>query len=219
MSPTSSDIAIASAYNEWAESYDADANQTRDLAGLALRATELGITGQDVVEIGCGTGRNTIWLAEHAASVLALDFSEGMLSHARRRLDGKPQVRFTQHDVRMPWPLADKSADVAVAILVLEHVEHLEQVFKEAYRILRAGGRVFICELHPMRQLLGGQAQFTRKATGERELVTAFIHDVSDYVNSAVAAGFSLNRMDEWRDANASATSPPRLLSLCLNKR
>ena len=216
MSRSSSDTQIAAAYNEWAESYDADPNKTRDLAGKALRETNLDLQGRDVIEIGCGTGRNTIWLAERAGNVLALDFSEGMLNHARQRLAGNARVRFIQHDIRTPWPIAAEAADLAIAMLVLEHVEDIEHVFKEAERTLRSGGQLFICELHPMRQLLGGQAQFTRSSTGERERVPAFLHNVSDYVNGSLAAGFLLVRMDEWSDSDAEETSPPRLLSLLL---
>ena len=58
-----------------------------------------------MVEIGCGTGRNTEWLAERAASVLAVDFSEGMLQQAKSRVRS-PRVRFQQHDIRYGWPVA-----------------------------------------------------------------------------------------------------------------
>src|SRR5207245_2491950 len=75
-------------------------------------------------------------------------------------------VRFVQHDLRMPWPVAAASIDVAVGNLVLEHIESLAPVFAEAARVVRPGGQLFICELHPARQRRGGQAHFTYAATG-----------------------------------------------------
>jgi malonyl-CoA O-methyltransferase len=69
-----------------------------------------------------------------------------------------------------------------------------------------------------MRQLVGGQAQFSNTKTGQRQLVTAFIHDVSEYVNTALSVGFELRRLGEWRDADAPSNSPPRLLSLLFRK-
>jgi ubiquinone/menaquinone biosynthesis C-methylase UbiE len=141
-----------------------------------------------------------------------------MLRYAARR-NQDPKARLIQHDVRTIWPLADDAADVIVAMLILEHVEHLEPVFAEAARVLRPNGKLFVCELHPMRQLMGGQAQFSNTQTGERELVAAFLHNVSDFVNVGLAAGFKVRRLDEWRDPGADSTSIPRLLSLLLTKK
>jgi len=206
---------IAAAYDRWAETYDSDPNRTRELAGEVLRQMTLPIAERDLVEIGCGTGLNTEWLATQAASITALDFSEEMLRRAARRVQD-PKARFIQHDVRSRWPLADDATDVIVAMLILEHVEHLQPVFAEAARVLRPNGKLFVCELHPMRQLMGGQAQFSNPKTGERELVAAFIHNVSDFVNAGLAAGFEVRRLDEWRDPGSDSNSIPRLLSLLL---
>jgi malonyl-CoA O-methyltransferase len=209
---------IAAAYDQWAETYDTDPNRTRKLAAQVLRMVELPIAGRDIVEIGCGTGRNTEWLATRAASITALDFSEQMLRRARARVTG-PHVHFVQHDVRTKWPLATDSADVIIAMLILEHVEHLETVFTEAARALRPRGELFICELHPMRQLMGGQAQFCNTQTGARELIPAFLHNVSDYVNDGLSAGLDVCRLDEWRDPDAGSDTIPRLLSLLFTKK
>ncbi|MDQ1637400.1 MAG: hypothetical protein QOF62_739 [Pyrinomonadaceae bacterium] len=215
MSKVRKGTGIAAAYDRWAETYDADPNRTRELAGEILRLAELPIAGRDILEIGCGTGRNTEWLATQAASIIALDFSEEMLRRATTRVrDSK--ARFIQHDVRIRWPLADETADTIIAMLILEHVEHLKTVFAEAVRVLRLNGRLFICELHPMRQLMGGQAQFSNTQTGELERVGAFLHNVSDFVNGGLSAGFEVRRLDEWRDPEAPSDSIPRLLSLQL---
>lgn len=211
MSETDSEIAVA--YNDWAEIYDTNLNRTRDLAADVLRQSGLTFTGRDVIEVGCGTGRNTTWLAQQASSMIALDFSSEMLARARAHVAGS-RVQFIRHDIRNTWPVANESADLVVALLVLEHVEHLTTFFAEAARVLRSSGELFVCELHPMRQLAGGQAQFSNPKTGARTLVNAFLHDVSEYVNTAVAAGLGLENMGEWRDKEAERNSLPRLLSL-----
>src|SRR5207249_2978901 len=99
---------VAGAYDRWALTYDADQNATRDLAAVVLRRQPLALGGRAVVEIGCGTGANTAWLAERAARVIALDFSAAMLAQARERVPGS-HVEFVSHDVCQPWPLADAS--------------------------------------------------------------------------------------------------------------
>jgi malonyl-CoA O-methyltransferase len=212
---------IADAYDQWAETYDSSPNRTRDLAGKVLREARLNFSGRKIVEIGCGTGRNTKWLAgpgAGAVNISALDFSEEMLNRARARVKDL-RVHFIQHDAQAPWPLPDSSADIIIAMLILEHVEHLEPIFAEAARTLSADGELFLCELHPMRQLMGGQAQFTSTQTGEHTRVPAFLHNVSDYVNAALSAGFTLLTLGEWRDADAAANDLPRLLSLHLRTR
>ena len=78
--------AIAASYDRWSGSYDTDQNATRDLDAHIVRTADLPVTGAAVLELGCGTGKNTSWLAEHARSVVAMDFSEGMLSRARTRV-------------------------------------------------------------------------------------------------------------------------------------
>lgn len=204
---------IAAAYDLWAGSYDTDPNRTRDLAGEVLRRSGLRLAGRTVVEIGCGTGLNTIWLSRHAERVLAMDLSAGMLRQARARVK-VPNARLVRHDIRRPWPCAEASADLVLATLVLEHVERLEPVFQETARVLRAGGELLVCELHPMRQRLGRQAQLTHPRTGERMPIAAFLHDVSDYVDEGQRAGFRLLGIGEWRDEGTAEAEAPRLLSV-----
>ena len=74
----SSPDSLASTYDRWAASYDADKNATRDLDAVIVRRAPLDLADRDVLELGCGTGKNTVWFAEHARSVIALDFSEAM---------------------------------------------------------------------------------------------------------------------------------------------
>jgi 8-oxo-dGTP pyrophosphatase MutT (NUDIX family)/SAM-dependent methyltransferase len=204
--------AVAAAYDRWAGRYDVDPNRTRVLAGEVLRESGLELAGRHVVEVGCGTGRNTVWLAERAASVVGLDISEGMLAQARVHAN-LPGVRFVRHDISTPWPLEARSAMAVVAMLVLEHIEALGPVFEQALRVLAPGGSLLLCELHPTRQMLGKQARFESEPGGPVECITAFPHDVSDYVNAARAAGFTLEQLGEWRDTGAGFHTPPRLLS------
>ena len=208
---------VAAAYDNWAAVYDSMENRTRDLDAAVLRRQPLDLADSDVLEVGCGTGKNTVWLAASARSVLGLDFSEHMLARARGRTL-PAHVRFVQHDLRAAWPLPDAAVDVVVADLVLEHVERLQHFFSEARRVLRSPGQLFTCELHPFRQLIGGQAEFTAPGSSTPRKVPAYLHDVSEYVNAGLGAGLRLVRLDEWRDQHSAATEVPRLLSTLWQK-
>jgi malonyl-CoA O-methyltransferase len=162
-----------------------------------------------------------VWLAERARSLVALDFSAGMLERARTRVSavvadrsGAAHVRFARHDVREPWPVPDAAVDTIVANLVLEHVADLGPVYAEAARTLRPGGQLLLCELHPERQRRGGQAHFTDAATGELVHVAAHRHTVAEYVNGGLAAGLVLRHLGEWLEPDAPADAPPRLLAI-----
>jgi ubiquinone/menaquinone biosynthesis C-methylase UbiE len=168
-----------------------------------------------VLEIGCGTGRNTVFLAERAREVVALDFSQGMLAQARERCAGMP-VRFVAQDLRTPWPVADATIDIALTDLVLEHIAELAPIFGQAARVLRPGGVFFVSELHPAMQRAGKQANFIDPATGAEQRIPAYRHDVAEFVNGGIGAGLVLRRLDEWRLAADDAN--PRLLTLLFAK-
>lgn len=210
---------IADLYDQWAPSYDSDPNRTRDLCGEVLRRMltdrELG----DVLEIGCGTGANTEWLVERSRTVIGLDFSDGMLAIARRRIQAS-SARFLKHDVRHVWPLPDRSADWVIATLILEHVRTLEAVFNEAHRVLRPGGELFVGELHPDRQATGAQAEFRSTGSGSFR-IPSFIHGVGEYVNAATRAGLKVTRLDHLSDEpDVRNSEPPRLLAIrCQRQR
>lgn len=226
-SPTDGELGLTSdiaptrtAYEAWAATYDTQANATRDLDAVVLRGAGLPLEGRAVIEIGAGTGKNTAYLAEHARSVLAFDLSPAMLARARERVSGR-HVRFVEHDITRPWPAGDGEADVVVGDLVLEHIADLRPVLAEAHRVLRPGGWLFLCELHPYRQLCGARA---RLDDGKRSVpVEAHPHAVSDYVNAGLDAGFDVARLGEWQDTRADpghvTPAVPRLLSVLFRRR
>ena len=209
---------VARAYDHWAAVYDTDVNATRDLDAAVLRRAPLVLAERRVLELGCGTGKNTEWLASKAQSVTALDFSPGMLARARERVM-TPSVRFLEHDIRERLPVDSGSVDVVVGNLVLEHVEEIAPVFAEVARVLVPRGQMFFCELHPYRQLRGGQAHFADPSSGETIAVTAFRHTTSEFVNAAIAARFTLAELGEWSDPGAESDAPPRLLSMLCERR
>lgn len=212
------DITAEAGYQRWAASYDAVENPTRDLDAKVLRRVLTSLEAGHVVELGCGTGKNTAWLAERYPRVTALDLSEAMLDKARARVP-HGHVAFLRHDLRDPLPLDDASAELATFDLVLEHIETTAPLFVEAARVLRPGGRLFLCEYHPYRQLEGRQARFVDPESGRETLVEAYVHSVSEFLNSGIAAGFSVERVDEWADETpASDRSLPRLFSVLFKR-
>lgn len=208
---------VSAAYDEWAETYDSVSNRTRDLDAAVVQGLRDVVAGRDILELGCGTGKNTAWLAEVAATVTAVDFSPGMLAEARARISS-PAVRFELADITGPWPADAESADVVLINLVLEHLDDLGWIFAEGARVIRRDGHLFLCELHPLRQAMGSQAQFARP-DGTVQRVQAITHTIPEFLDAAIMAGLELVRSDEWSDdEDRRAASPPRLFSALFRK-
>jgi malonyl-CoA O-methyltransferase len=208
-------MSVDSDYTRWAERYDTDRNLTRDL-DLDVTARVLGGLRVDVViEAGCGTGKNTGRFADIGGRVLSIDFSAGMLARAVRRAKGL-RVGFCQADLTRPWPCGGEVADLVSFNLVLEHVESLDGVLREAARALRPGGYLFVSELHPYRQYQGSRARFVEE-DGTSTRIDAFVHHASEFVQAAVTAGCRLERFDEWWHEEDDG-KPPRLLTLLFRK-
>ena len=205
---------VLEAYAEWAHTYDDDRNLTRDLDEQVMRQTFGGAKYQAVLEIGCGTGKNTALLAGIAERVQAIDFSEVMIERARRR-SPFDHVNFTVADLTKHWPVVDSSINLISCNLVLEHIEDLSIVFAESARVLVTGGHLFISELHPFRQYRGTQASFQRDE--ETHLIDAFVHDVTDFTAAAHDHKLSLDTAKEWRHQEDTG-KPPRLISFLFKK-
>jgi predicted TPR repeat methyltransferase len=73
------------AYDTWASQYDTSDNKTRDLEGLALRTVLANISFDSVLEIGCGTGKNTEWLIGKVKEITSTDFSEKNACKSERK--------------------------------------------------------------------------------------------------------------------------------------
>ena len=205
---------IQEAYDFWSATYNSDENRTRDLDQVVTEKTLANSRYKSILEIGCGTGKNTCFLSEIGERVHAIDFSEGMISLAREKLKSC-NVTFSLADITRPWHSDDASADIVVCNLVLEHVENLAFIFSEAFRVLSDGGHFFICELHPFRQYQGTQANF-QTAHGTIE-IQAFVHHISDFLDAAESNGFRLKEFKEWWH-ETDQNKLPRLISFMLKK-
>ena len=196
------------AYNVWSETYDTVENKTRDLEARALRQM---VSGEDleILEIGCGTGKNTEYLLTFAKKVIGADFSAEMLNRAKQKITAE-HVEFRRLDLRENWDFDEDSFDLIVCSLTLEHIENIEFVFSEAKNVLRSNGLFYIGELHPFKQYQGGKARF--EIESEIFELKCFTHHVSDFFQAAKNNNFECADLKEWFDNDKSAV--PRLLTL-----
>ena len=94
-----------------------------------------------VLDVGCGAGFLSNYLAANALEVEGIDASAESLAVAQRH-DASGSVRYVLGDA-LALPYADASFDAVCAMDFLEHVEDPEKVVAEASRVLRPGGLFF----------------------------------------------------------------------------
>jgi ubiquinone/menaquinone biosynthesis C-methylase UbiE len=202
------------AYNSWASQYDTNENKTRDLEGKALREVLSAISFTNCLEIGCGTGKNTEWLALKTEQMTAVDLSEEMLWKARDKVQS-PNVEFVQADINSDWTFTEKKFHLVGFSLVLEHIENLDHIFEKANKKLVDGGYVYVGELHPFKQYMGSKARFETEEG--LQVVQCFNHHISEFIQLAEKHGLKLLHLREWFDTD-DKSAVPRILTLLFQK-
>ncbi|MCA9621216.1 MAG: class I SAM-dependent methyltransferase [Myxococcales bacterium] len=98
--------------------------------------------GARVVEVGCGTGTNALWLARRGFDVIACDCAPLALERARKKADGVPGLRFVEHDFlsdALPEGPFDFAFDRGV-FHVFDEAGQRARFAERVGRLLRPGG-------------------------------------------------------------------------------
>ena len=98
-------------------------------------------TGERVLDVGCGTGRNMDWFRQLGLEALGVDSSPAMLQIARERLAGSGEEGGLAAD-GMSLPFPDSAFDLVTALNVLCFVPHPDRLITEMLRISR--DRIFL---------------------------------------------------------------------------
>ena len=173
------------------------------------------LAGRDrVLDIGSGEGQIARALARTGADVVGLDPTMPQMRTARERAGG-PVYAVSRSD---SLPVRSGSFDGAVACLVYEHIDALDESFGEVARVLRPGGRFVLIINHPLLQtpnsgmivdhMIDPPETYWRIGAYLRETATIeevnkgvhvrFVHrPLSRYLNAMIAAGIDVAVMLE----------------------
>ena len=195
------------------------------------------VTGQRVLEAGCGPGALTEWLVGNGAMVTAFDVSPEMVRLARERLGRR--ARILTADLAEPLAFAaDASVDMIVASLVMHYLADWTTPLAEFHRILDPGGAVVFSTHHPAMdwQLHSSDDYFAVKQVTETWLkdgqpfnVTFSRRPLTAITAAISSAGFVIDQLVEpaplpelqQRDPQAydKIRAGPRFLFFRLTKR
>jgi arsenite methyltransferase len=194
---------------------DEDVNNVPDGANLGLGCgNPLAVAslkeGETVLDLGSGAGFDCFLAANKVGQggrVIGVDMTPEMLEKARENaLKGNYiNVEFRLGEIEN-LPAADRSVDVIISNCVINLAPDKRRVFKEAFRVLRPGGRLMVSDIVLTKEL----------PEAIRDSVQAYIGCVSgaileeEYLGAIEAAGFQDVRVaDESGIATDSLKSDP----------
>lgn len=150
--------------DRWDEHGPSGAEMT---ARLATSADLLGLRGgEELLEVGCGTGKTTAWLAERVAPgrVTAVDFSAGMVARARAKgIDAD----FACLDV-CDGDLGKRRYDVILCLHSFPHFRDQPAALRSFARALKPAGRLIVMHLAGSDHINGFHAGIEGAVRGDR---------------------------------------------------
>ncbi|MBC7814968.1 MAG: class I SAM-dependent methyltransferase [Burkholderiales bacterium] len=173
------------------------------------------VDGRLVLDAGCGPGIYAEWLLNRGADVIAFDVTPRMVELAQERIGQRFSDRFMVQvgDLNQPldW-LQAETFDMVLCPLVLDYIEDWGPVFREFYRVLKAGGLLVFSAGHPFGDFLFVNERLKQRSsyfdTDQYEcywkgfgepypLVKEYRRPLSAMLNPLIAVGFKLDTVLE----------------------
>lgn len=195
-------IGVIEGYEQWASTYDRDPNPLITLEeGVTLEFIG-DVQGQRVLDLGCGTGRYCVLLAQRGASVVGIDLSLKMLEHTKQKITSTYQFEL-YHGTLGKISFPNEHLDLIISALTFGHICELEPTFKEAVRVLKKGGRMIISDVHPYWPVSGHDYTEFFDETGQEYRIPVYPHLIEEYWYLCKKFGMQLRdirepKIDDW---------------------
>ncbi len=156
--------------------------------------------GEVVLDLGSGAGFDCFLAAKkvgRTGKVIGVDMTEEMVERAREnaKKQGYDNVEFKLGDIEN-LPINDNSIDVVISNCVVNLAPDKSRVFKEVYRVLKNGGRMYISDI----VLLDNLSQEQKE---NEDLIAGCVGGAllkDDYLKIIKDAGFEVRILSEDKD-------------------
>ncbi|UOE43802.1 demethylmenaquinone methyltransferase [Agromyces larvae] len=145
--------------------------------------------GEKILDVAAGTGTSSASLARSGASVVAADFSPGMIEVGRRRQAHVPNLVFVEADAT-DLPFGDDEFDAVTISFGLRNVNDPQHALREFLRVTKPGGRLVVCEFsHPQASLVRtGYDVYQRWIMPSLVRLTSSNDTAYEYLNESIGA-------------------------------
>lgn len=156
--------------------------------------------GEMVLDLGSGAGFDCFLAAKkvgQTGKVIGVDMTEEMVERAKdnAKKQGYDNVEFKLGDIEN-LPIEDNSIDVVISNCVVNLAPDKSKVFKEVYRVLKKGGRMYISDIVLLNDL-------TQKQKEDEDLIAGCVAGAllkDDYLKIIKDAGFEVRILSEDKD-------------------
>ncbi|MCH8206126.1 MAG: arsenite methyltransferase [Chloroflexi bacterium] len=152
--------------------------------------------GERVLDLGSGAGLDCFIAARRvgpSGSVVGVDFTQAMIDRAAENANelGLSNVSFKLGDIEA-LPQDDDDVDVIISNCVINLAPDKAAVFREAFRVLRSGGRLVVSDIVLTRPATAAELKDMALVTG----CVAGSLPAEEYADTIRAAGFEDVRLE-----------------------
>jgi len=155
--------------------------------------------GERILDVAAGTGTSSASLAKSGASVVAADFSPGMIEVGRRRQAHVNNLVFVEADATQ-LPFGDDEFDAVTISFGLRNVNEPKLALAEFLRVTKPGGRLVVCEFsHPPAAFVrAGYDFYGRYVMPPLVKLSSSNDDAYDYLNESISAWPDQATLAKW---------------------
>lgn len=219
---------VAEWYNEYLEETE-DSYQRQVILPNLLRLLDIK-KGSRLLDIACGQGFFSREFAKAGAAVVGADLARDLILKAQELSPNSIEYHVAPaHKLTFA---KDATYDVATVVLAIQNIENIAEVFAEAARVLKPGGRLVLVMMHPAFRIPQGaswgwdeenKVQYRRVdrylSQSRAELVVhpgkkasaktiSYHRSLQDFSKALFKAGFAVTRLEEWISHKESQKGP-----------
>ena len=130
--------------------YDLEKEQFFRKANIKLKQILGDVKGKKVLDVGCGTGSLTFYIAQEGANVIGIDLSRNLIEHCREQSKNLGfSIEFRVMNAQIP-DFEDETFDIIVGSRIIHHLPDIGLFFNICKRLLKKNG--FIAFIEPLKK-------------------------------------------------------------------
>jgi demethylmenaquinone methyltransferase/2-methoxy-6-polyprenyl-1,4-benzoquinol methylase len=155
--------------------------------------------GDRILDLAAGTGTSSAFLAKSGATVIAADFSPGMIEVGRKKYGRVRNMQFVEADATN-LPFSDNEFDATTISFGLRNVVEPKKAIAEMFRVTKPGGQIVICEFStpPNRVMKGLYDFYLQRITPLLVKLSSSNPDAYDYLNDSISAWPAQAELASW---------------------